>query len=508
MDSSSTSLKPLLLSSNSRGGVVARTGIADSSACVDEAHRAAWRERKPVVVACWRRAAMAAVKLMAAAEARAAWQRAANRCLVQEDRKRAPKLACCPPSAEQHGTNNGNCRNSADRPICSLVPLRWNPMHSNLPPDFRWWVQSQPNFGIQKDIVSERLCSLGRDIHEKQVEDSAPPPKHEETLLCQAVDTSTEKIGDVLDPPWMVSSAFTKYSLETGLEEMKTVGSYSQVSKCIETLSTCLYKDNESPDFECIDRAPLKNPDKANFDMDAPWKGEKTRPWWQIADEDQLASLVAERATQHIENCDLPRPTQTCDHIECSYSTGSTDEVVLLYGNGVWEKHWRNDTYSVAQYFSSSSTTTLESKQTLRNASERDKILEALRHSQTRAREADMAAKKAHNEKDDVIKLLFRQASHLFACNQWLKIMQLENIVLQLKHKEHQIAAIIPELQWLTLKEKPTQGQEQRDWTRRKGRRQKKGGGFFDAILFAVGLGLAGAGFLLGWALGWLLPKL
>ena len=163
---------------------------------------------------------------------------------------------------------------------------------------------------------------------------------------------------------------------------------------------------------------------------------------------------------------------------------------------------------SVAQYFSSSSTTTLESKQTLRNASERDKILEALRHSQTRAREADMAAKKAHNEKDDVIKLLFRQASHLFACNQWLKIMQLENIVLQLKHKEHQIAAIIPELPWLTLKEKPTQGQEQRDWTRRKGRRQKKGGGFFDAILFAVGLGLAGAGFLLGWALGWLLPKL
>lgn len=478
---------------------------------------------------------------MAAAEARAAWQRAANRCLVQEDRKRAPKLACCPSSAEQHGTNNGNCRNSADHPICSLMPLSCNPMHSNLPPDVRWWVQSQPNFGIQKDIVSKRLCSLGRDIHEKQVEDSVPQPKHEETLLCQAVDTSTEKIGDALEPPWMVSPAFTKYSLETGLEEMKTVGSYSQVSKCIETLSNCLYKDNEFPDFECIDPAPLKNPDKANFDIDAPWKGEKTRPWWQIADEDQLALLVAERATQHIENCDLPRPTQTvrinrtepythkhigdfggpsspagrvshpvpghCDHIECTYSTGSTNELVLLYGNGVWEQHGSSDTYSAVQYFSSSSTTGLESKQTLQNGSERDMILEALRHSQTRAREADMAAKKAYNEKDDVIKLLLRQASHLFACNQWLKIMQLENIVLQLKNKEHQIAAIIPELPWLTLKEKPTQGQEQRDWTRRKGRRQKKAAGFFDAILFAVGLGLAGAGFLLGWTLGWLLPK-
>ncbi|KAG2714911.1 hypothetical protein I3760_03G050700 [Carya illinoinensis] len=32
---------------------------------------------------------------MVVAEARAAWQRAANRCFVQEDAERAPKLACC-----------------------------------------------------------------------------------------------------------------------------------------------------------------------------------------------------------------------------------------------------------------------------------------------------------------------------------------------------------------------------------------------------------------------------
>lgn len=451
---------------------------------------------------------------MAAAEARAAWQRAANRCLVQEDRKRAPKLACCPSSAE-HGTNNGNCRNAEDRPISNFMPLSWNPMNSNLPPDVRWWVQLQPNFGIQKDLASERICCLGRDIDEKNVEDSAPKPKHEGTLFCEAVDTKTKKSGDIFGPP--------EKGLE--LEDLTTVGCYSQASKCRETASNCLYKDIEFPDFECIDPEPLKNPEKADFDMDVPWKeGEKTQPWWQTADENELALLVAERATQHIENCDLPRPTKTvpvhgtepytrkhigdyggpsspagrlshplpgqCENVKCSYSTASTY------------------TLSVSQDFSSSSTTGSESKQTLQNATERDKILEALRHSQTRAREAEMAAKKAHNEKDDVIKLLFRQASHLFACNQWLKIMQLENIVLQLKHKEHQIASIIPELPWMTLKEKPTQGQEQKDWTRRKGRRQKKGGSFFDAILFAVGLGLAGAGFLLGWTLGWLLPKL
>nr|CAB3482875.1 unnamed protein product [Digitaria exilis] len=480
---------------------------------------------------------------MAAAEARAAWQRAANRCLVQEDRKRAPKLACCPSSAEQqHGTNNGSCRNSEDRSISSFMSLSWKPLNSSLPSDVRWRVQLQPNFGVQKDLPSERLCCLGH-IDEKKVEVSAPKPKHEETILCEAVDASAGKSRDVFEPPWMVSSAFMKCYPETGLQELETVGCYPQASKCRETTSNCLYKDNEFPDFEFVEPEPLKNPNKGSIDMDVPWKeGEKTQPWWQITDENELALLVAERATHHIENCDLPRPTQTvpvhraepytrkhigdyggpsspaggvlhpvpgqCDHINCSCSIENAEEFDLFKGNAFWEQHGRNATFSVSQDFSGSSTTGSESKQTLQNSSERDKILEALRHSQTRAREAEMAAKKAHNEKDDIIKLLFRQASHLFACNQWLKIMQLENIVLQLKHKEHQIASIIPELPWMTLKEKPTGGQEQKDWTKRKGRRQRKGGSFFDAILFAVGLGLAGAGFLLGWSLGWLLPKL
>jgi hypothetical protein len=161
---------------------------------------------------------------------------------------------------------------------------------------------------------------------------------------------------------------------------------------------------------------------------------------------------------------------------------------------------------SSAQYFSNSSNTELESERAFPNALDRDKILDALRHSQTRAREADMAAKKARSEKDDVINLFLWQVSHLFACNQWLKILQLENIGLQLKHKEDQVATLVPELPWMTPKEESTLRQEQND--SRKRRRPKKGGGFFDAILFAVGLGLAGAGFLLGWTLGWLLPKL
>ena len=117
-------------------------------------------------------------------------------------------------------------------------------MNSNLPPDVRWRVQLQPNFGIQKDLASERICCLGRDIDEKKVEDSASKPKQEETLFCEEVDTKTKKSGDIFEPP------------EKGLEDLTTVGCYSQVSKCRQTASNCFYKDNEFPDFECIDPEP------------------------------------------------------------------------------------------------------------------------------------------------------------------------------------------------------------------------------------------------------------
>ena len=161
-----------------------------------------------------------------------------------------------------------------------------------------------------------------------------------------------------------------------------------------------------------------------------------------------------------------------------------------------------------AQDSYSSANSKPDSKPTYQNASERAKLLDALRHSQTRAREAEIAAKKAYDEKEHVIKLLIRQASHLFACKQWLKMLQLENICLQLRFKDHQIAAMFPELPWMMVKEKVAPGQEHKDGTRKRGRRPNRRGGLRNTVAFAVGVGIVGAGLLLGWSLGWLLPKL
>nr|ACG45644.1 hypothetical protein [Zea mays] len=468
---------------------------------------------------------------MAAAEARAAWQRAANRCMVQEDAKRAPHLVCCSPPLQPHDTSDGNPLSPQDLHVPTFVPINWNLMNSSLPMETQWWLQLQPNFGCQAALARERLNYVGAEAAEKKTEGLAPVPKLE--------DIQANKAADPFEPPWTISAAVMKQTSGTGLEELKNLACYTPVSlDCKGSANRCVSEDNKFTDFKAFD--PLfPKPQKEYCEMHVPWKEtRKSQPWWQVADADGLASLVAERAMENIVDNDLPRPTQTVrvhgaevkvpenkddyglsalsadkeldpahDTMECSYSVSSTtNNDTNSSDGGHWQQHQRNKEPGEAHDSYSSTANTPGGKPAYQNASERAKLLDALRHSQTRAREAEIAAKKAYDEKDHVIKLLFRQASHLFACKQWLKMLQLENICLQLRFSEHQIATMFPELPWMVTKEKVSPSQEHSDGASKKGRRPNRKGGLRNAIAFAVGVGIVGAGLLLGWTLGWLLP--
>jgi hypothetical protein len=201
------------------------------------------------------------VRAMAAAEARAAWQRAANRCLVQEDAKRAPKLACCPPPVLPHHYSDGNAAN-----------LHWNLTSSNLPSDTHWWLQLQPNFGCQMTLAQDHLGCIGGEAVEIE-----------------------------------------KKTSEAGVQQFKTPSGYAPMSlKCRGNTKNYAHEDREFMDFKAF--APLfpMKPQKEYCEMNVPWEeSNKPQPWWQVADADGLASLVAAKAMQSVVNNDLPRPTQT-----------------------------------------------------------------------------------------------------------------------------------------------------------------------------------------------------
>ncbi|KAJ6806970.1 uncharacterized protein M6B38_106710 [Iris pallida] len=246
---------------------------------------------------------------MAAAEARAAWQRTANRYLVQEDAKRAPKLACCPSSSstQQHDPHGGNAANGQDHSAANIMPLHWNPMNSTLPPDTKWWLQLQPNFGSQKDFTYEQLNELENELEEVSTESSFQTSK----LNRGAVDHN--KSDSSVQSPWMVSTAFMKSDFETGIEGMKTASNTSQqpLKRKVDKGNYFLH-DEELIHRKSSDRLINKKTEKASPDSEMPWLGvNKCEPWWHIADTDELALLVAQKSLEHIENCDLPRPTQT-----------------------------------------------------------------------------------------------------------------------------------------------------------------------------------------------------
>ncbi|KAI4307092.1 hypothetical protein L6164_030316 [Bauhinia variegata] len=136
-----------------------------------------------------------------------------------------------------------------------------------------------------------------------------------------------------------------------------------------------------------------------------------------------------------------------------------------------------------------------------KNNNTTSELLEALCHSQTRAREAEKAAQQAYNEKEHILGLFFRQASQLFAYKQWLQLLQLENLCLQLRNKNQPLLNLLPAVH---------RGKQPNKNHCRAANRKKNSNGRHGirkyAVAFAVGLGLAGAGLLLGWTMGWMFP--
>ncbi|CAN7070779.1 unnamed protein product [Brassica oleracea var. botrytis] len=136
------------------------------------------------------------------------------------------------------------------------------------------------------------------------------------------------------------------------------------------------------PLFQPNQRAQVKRPmegwdesSEKHFDPTSPWNplsSEKAGPWWRTTDKDELASLVAQRSLHFVENCDLPTPQK----MKRSYYHGSSPH-----------EHWPSSCKKRTEEASSESDLS------------KSELLEALRRSQTRAREAENMAKEACAEK-------------------------------------------------------------------------------------------------------------
>ncbi|KAE7999344.1 hypothetical protein FH972_003786 [Carpinus fangiana] len=476
---------------------------------------------------------------MAAAEARVVWQRTVNRCFVQEDAKRAPKLACCQSSSsasEQVDAGPNSTAGGPDRPALGFMPNR-NPSFSNLSPDTRWWLQLQPSYGYQKGVTYEQLNALEAEV---------------ETLSAGSVNTTTTTFDEV-NP----QKGGTIYVDDHKNSESSLDMQYGRLSAvCMNTAPEVRKQEvkalcGKNPEeylelmdmrgnyeFVGMDRA-AKQANEFCLDPDSPWIGSgKTEPWWRTSDKDELASLVMKNSLNHIENCDLPPPQKMYARKHPYAHSGCFDHDEALASSFDWKaqtsgisnrthvqvspdslKTHGNERASSDERCSQcgsdksfSYSTNHKDIREMPQVSEGDlgkaQLMEALCHSQTRAREAEKAAKQAYAEKEHILKLFFRQASHLFAYKQWFQLLQLETLYFQIKNKDKSISSLFP----VAVPWTPYKGRKQRkSWQKAtKGRRVKRGRPRHDikkyAVAFALGLSLVGAGLVLGWTVGWMLP--
>ncbi|KAK6142688.1 hypothetical protein DH2020_023036 [Rehmannia glutinosa] len=346
---------------------------------------------------------------MALAEARAAWQRTANRCLVQEDAKRAPKLACCSsvtPSVKQAETGPPSVDSSGqdNNPTAGSLPFNRNPSYSNLSPNSRWWLQMQPNYGFQKGLVDEHFTSSEGKNETFQVQESGEENDFKD-IEGKYRSSHDRNCQDIL-----------KREFKEDVGELRDAGTV----KC----------------------EVSKSADDLYFDSESSWIGARK----------------------------------------------------ILRGGELQTRrswlYWDTPTYE-----------RMPEMHALEDDASRAQLLEALRHSQTRAREAEQAAKQACAEKEHIVKLVLRQASQIFAYKQWLQLLQLENMYFQFQNSKSEsvCTADVPVI---------STRKTRKGWRNRK--REKRARPRCDvgkyAIVFALGLGLVGAGLLLGWTIGWMLP--
>ncbi|KAK8943326.1 hypothetical protein KSP40_PGU010139 [Platanthera guangdongensis] len=458
---------------------------------------------------------------MAAAEARAAWQRAPNRCFVQEDAKRAPKLACCSSSSstQQNELNIGDATNVQGQRVSSF-PLNLNFMNSNLSSDTKWWLQTQPNFSFHKNLIFEQLEGLSTEHVEAEVTNQSFFT--DEAIHGASIGSKNKKVCP--ESTYTVSETQKEYDSEARIQEIKdvTCSIQQQVLEHKVESGACYFQQNLS-DAKPIDCLSSIKIEMANLDMEGPWeRSSKCEPWWRVSDKEELASFVAQKSLENIENCDLPRAAHICRNpFTCIESWENTIFTSSFGGNvdaGICcpkemdGKYWRLDhahhpPFAAGRLASdawSSNIAAAESTESHPNSGinqSRTQLLEALRLSQTRARNAEMAAQKAYDEKEHIFKLLLKQASHLFAYKQWLQMLQLESLFLRLKIDDRQIASVFPILPWMPLRD------TDKGYSRRKRKKQNCWLCKY-ALLFAVGLSLAGAGLFLGCYLGWLSPTL
>ncbi|BAT98110.1 hypothetical protein LR48_Vigan181s002500 [Vigna angularis] len=424
---------------------------------------------------------------MATAEVRAVWQRAVNRCFVQEDAKRAPKLACCQSSratSKLFDFGAASAADESDHADVNVTLFNHKYSFSNVTPDSRWWLQLQPDYCIKKGLTCEQLNALEDELQILKARNGNKKRK-------DACSFGDDKHGYIYSMDGVVEACIEKSSENSEQVDMMA--------------------KHETMDIDSVSCSVSKKTNDFSMDSEYSLIGvEKAQPWWQTRDRDELACFVSHKSLDHIENCDLPPPRKYLsgqpgnDTTDIKIRTSFDSEAFSNFNvqakgsveSGLMQRRLGPSTIKGNLHSDFDIYSSYLTEQIFEEDPSKVQLMEALCHSQTRARKAEEIAKQACAEKRHIIALFFMQASQLFAYKQWFQVLQLESLKNQLENKD----------QPTTIFQGIKLGKRKQKIGNAKQEILEKPNITTYAVAFALGLSLVGAGLLLGWTVGCMLP--
>lgn len=438
-------------------------------------------------------------------------------------------------------------------------------MNPSLSLDEKWWLQFQPDFQGKINFGCESLYNSKSSVAE---EDLLPDNNPYATLqftqqgyrnsklysqLPSCTDSDLSNCSNVqtceqneTDTRWPANEE------KSGFDAVKKVNGSKDHTASV--ANGC--QDQSWTTDKLMDGTGLEGSINYYLNCKTAKSYEKGEIRWRRADQRELASIVAVKSAEHLQNCDLP-PPQSVWHGSAPFKSSDkfkemdmfksqdTDfstsfgrfkspyleekglNSLLLYGHSpltseaaesqVAHKSSSADYRErIIRYNGRITSPDGETEYLEADYTKKSDLLDALRHSQTRARQAEKTAAIAISEKEKLLSLFLREASHLFAYQQWLRLLETENrkLRLQLKVLQSEDKDYLNPDTYEILRKKKTVKQDQRfsmgcqDRQYRKRKKSDSGMIVTWGLAVTLGLSLASAGLLLGWSMGWILPNL
>ncbi|XP_047971991.1 uncharacterized protein LOC125214848 isoform X2 [Salvia hispanica] len=404
-------------------------------------------------------------------------------------------------------------------------PCNGDSSRPDLVPDAKWWLN---HYGLEQGYSLDQLNAFDMDAKLLAANYLKEKPKSdgESKLIEEYVSTDSKN-----DPSFSSEHLKHLYSHCKSKGDSWLLGFESAIN------------DPQNAHFaglESCNSTLFEQPEKLCSDLDSHWIGvKKVDPWWDAVEKDDLASLTSPNSSHQNRNFDHPgvqsvhgegvqsvhgerasengllcfdqREERMMDKqiklsrvAQCTQGDFASVSIVNPLGKqGLADPALQESDRSRSKVDQNAAKVDSSDTRVQNGDLSRGELLEALCHSQKRAREAEKLAQEACDEKDHVFNLFFQQASCLFAYRQWLRLLQLETLCLHLRSKDEITSFTPPSLSpWV----KRNSRKNRFDAAAKKKVNRRSCNASRCAVAFAIGLGLAGAGLLVGWTIGWLFP--